>query len=115
MGVPAIGDVVLVPFPFSDLSSAKVRPAVALADVGRGDWVLCQITTNPYGDPHALPLPTSEFASGKPLAASYARPGKLFTSSASLIIRTVGKLNDSASNRILDAVIHLLRPESKFE
>ncbi len=113
MGVPAIGDIVLVPFPFSDLSSLKVRPAVALADVGRGDWVLCQITTNPYGDPHALPLPTSDFASGNLLATSYARPGKLFTSSASLVIRTVGKLNDSAYNRILDAVIHLLRPESK--
>jgi len=45
MGVPAVGQVVLVPFPFSDLSSTKVRPAVTLADVGRGDWVLCQILT----------------------------------------------------------------------
>ncbi len=47
MGTPATGEVVLVPFPFSDLSAAKVRPAVVLADVGRGDWVLCQVTSNP--------------------------------------------------------------------
>jgi mRNA interferase MazF len=42
---PAAGTVVLVPFPFSDLSQAKLRPAVVLADVGRGDWILCQITS----------------------------------------------------------------------
>jgi hypothetical protein len=52
---PAAGDVVLVPFPFSDLSAAKVRPSVCLADAGRGDWVLCQITSSPYSDPIAQP------------------------------------------------------------
>lgn len=51
MVTPTGGEVVLVPFPFSDLSQSKVRPAVCLADAGRGDWVLCQITSNPYGDP----------------------------------------------------------------
>jgi mRNA interferase MazF len=113
MGVPAVKDVVLVPFPFSDLSSSKVRPAVALADVGRGDWVLCQITTNPYGDPNALALDAADFVAGGLLAASYARPGKLFTASTSLIIRTVGTLNDPAFNRTLDAVIRLLRPGTR--
>ena len=53
MVTPSIGDVVLVPFPFSDLLQAKVRPAVCLAAAGRGDWILCQITSNPYGDPAA--------------------------------------------------------------
>ena len=47
---PAAGKVVLVPFPFSDLSRSKLRPAVVLADASRGDWVLCQVTGNPYGD-----------------------------------------------------------------
>jgi mRNA interferase MazF len=110
MGVPAVGDVVLVPFPFSDLSSSKVRPAVTLADVGRGDWVLCQITSNPYGDPHAIPLTAAEFAAGGLLVPSVARPGKLFTASSSLIIRTVGELNDATFTKILDVVIQLLRP-----
>ena len=44
------GVVVLVRFPFSDLSSSKLRPAVVLAHAGGEDWVLCQVTSNPYGD-----------------------------------------------------------------
>jgi len=56
MVTPTIGEVVLVPFPFSDLTQAKVRPALCLADAGRGDWVLCQITSNRYGDPTAVPF-----------------------------------------------------------
>jgi mRNA interferase MazF len=50
----AAGKVVLVPFPFSDLSKSKLRPAVVLASVGRGDWILCQVTSSPYGDPRAI-------------------------------------------------------------
>ncbi len=113
MVVPAIGEVVLVPFPFSDLSQAKVRkvrPAVCLADAGRGDWVLCQITSNRYGNPAALPLDTSDFASGGLLVASFARPGKLFTANAALIVRSVARLNDATFQRVLDAVIAMLRP-----
>ena len=45
MVTPAAGSVVLVPFPFSDLSQTKLRPTVVLADAGRGDWILCQITS----------------------------------------------------------------------
>lgn len=51
MATLAVGEIVLVPFPFSDLSQSKVRPVVCLADAGRGDCVLCQITSNHYGDP----------------------------------------------------------------
>ena len=45
--VPKRGAVVLVRFPFSDLSETKLRPAVLLADAERGDWVLCQVTSKP--------------------------------------------------------------------
>ncbi len=54
MGTLATGSVILVRFPFSDLSQSKLRPAVVLADCGRDDWLLCQITSNPYSDPRAI-------------------------------------------------------------
>lgn len=39
------GDVVVVPFPFSDLTSAKRRPALILAELEGDDRILCQITS----------------------------------------------------------------------
>ncbi len=45
------GDVVVVPFPFTDLTSAKVRPALVLASLTRGDLILCQITSQAAGPP----------------------------------------------------------------
>ena len=53
MVTPSAGVVVTVQFPFSDLSQSKLRPAVILADAGRGDWILCQVTSNAYADPNA--------------------------------------------------------------
>ena len=61
MAAPAIGTVVLVRFPFSDLTQSKLRPALVLADVGRDDYVLCQITSNPYADPAAIEIRDAHF------------------------------------------------------
>lgn len=107
---PAPGDVVLVPFPFSDLSATKVRPAACLADAGRGDWVLCQITSNSYGDPLAEPLVGADFTTGGLPAVSFARPGRLFTASAALLVGIVGRVTDPARQRLLDAVVRVFRP-----
>jgi len=49
------GEVVVVPFPFTDLSSSKVRPALVLASLTRGDLILCQITSQSGGHPEAVP------------------------------------------------------------
>jgi mRNA interferase MazF len=39
------GDVVVIPFPFSDLSQAKRRPALVIAAFEGNDAILCQITS----------------------------------------------------------------------
>ena len=114
MVTPSAGVVVLVPFPFSDLSQAKLRPAVALASAGRGDWILCQITSNPYGDSRAIELSDASLATGSLRLTSYARPGKLFTANHNLIVRQVGSLNEEHFNRIVDAVINILRDDVAF-
>ena len=108
MAAPTTGAVVLVSFPFSDLSQVKLRPAVVLAEAGRGDLVLCQITSNAYADPRAVLLLDTDFRHGSLNAVSYARPGKLFTASQSLITAQVGMLKQQPFERVLQAVIDLL-------
>ena len=106
----ATGAVVLLPFPFSDLSQSKLRPAVVLADAGRGDWVLCQVTSNPYGDPTAVVLDQVDFAVGSLRVQSFARPGKLFTANDSLFSAEAGTLTTAAFRRVVSAVVKLFQP-----
>lgn len=113
MVTPAAGGIVLVPFPFSDLSQAKLRPAVVLADAGRGDWILCQVTSNPYGDTRAVPLTGSSFSSGSLRTESYARPGKLFTASGALMVAQVAILNADARQQVVEAVVAILHGEGR--
>ena len=109
MGVYAAGAVVIVPFPFSDLSQSKLRPAVVLASAGRGDWILCQITSNRYGDPTAIELTNGDFTQGALRLTSHARPAKLFTAHESLITAEVATLSPSATRTIREAVTALFK------
>lgn len=107
----AAGGVVLVPFPFSDLSQSKLRPALVLAAAGRDDYILCQVTSNPYADPLAVKLTLASFATGSLQRTSYARPGKLFTAHTSLIRTQVGTLKPSDLDAVVRGVVQLLRPK----
>lgn len=109
MGAPAAGSVVLLPFPFSDLSQSKLRPAVVLASAERGDWVMCQVTSKPYGDARAVHITNSDFAMGSLRVVSYARPAKLFTAHENLITVEVGRLTAGAFQRVREAVLAVLR------
>lgn len=108
---PSAGDVVLIPFPFSDLSTSKLRPAVVLAASGRGDWILCQVTSNPYADPRAVELSDADFVDGSLQRVSFARPGKLFTANEELIVRRAGALRPHAVTKIVGRIVELLRAE----
>ena len=58
---------------------------MCLANAGRGDWVLCQITSNPYGDLSAVPLSDADIAAGGLRVASFAGPGKPFTAKLEIV------------------------------
>jgi mRNA interferase MazF len=107
MGTFTAGSVVLVRFPFSDLSQSKLRPAVVVADCGRGDWLLCQITSNAFADPRAVTLTNENFREGTLNRVSYVRIGKLFTASSSLITRRVGLLQASYFEEVRSAIYRL--------
>ncbi|MBV9241242.1 MAG: MazF family transcriptional regulator [Acidobacteria bacterium] len=100
---------VLIPFPFSDLSNSKLRPAVVLAASGRGDWVLCQITSHPYSDARSIAIETDDLRSGALRLRSYARPSKLFTANEALITRVIGDLTGVKRSEVLTGVISLFQ------
>ena len=109
MGTFATGEVVLLSFPFSDLSRSKLRPALLLAGVGRADWIICQITSNPHADPRAIPLSGSDFVRGGLQRLSFVCPGKLFTANESLFSGRPGSIDLSTFIRVREAVIAVIR------
>ncbi len=109
MGISTAGQVVIVHFPFSDLTASKLRPAVVLAEAGRGDWILCQITSKSYGDSRAVSLDAADFVRGSLRLASYARPGKLFTAHTSLVAGQVGELQPGKFSAVRDAVVGIIQ------
>ena len=110
---PSAGSIVLVRFPFSDLSASKLRPALVLASADNDDWILCQLTSNPYADARAVHLDDADFARGSLQRVSFARPGKLFTASAFLMTAEIGALTSDSFARALDAVVDLLRGQEQ--
>ena len=84
-----------------------------LADASRGDWILCQLTSSPYSDARAVKLANSDFQKGSLRVVSYARPGKLFTANQELLVSEIGVLNGKAFDRVLGAVVSVLRPTAK--
>lgn len=104
MGKFAVGDVVMVIFPCSDLSSAKKRPALVVGLAEFGNYILCQITSKSSSSQRAIALTPTDFDTGKLPVVSYVRPDKLSTLDPSLIQDQVGTLLNKKMNSIKAAI-----------
>ena len=107
MGKLAVGSVVLVSFPFSNLKGRKLRPAMILAMVEFDNLILCQITSKPYSSKNSIEIKKSDFVSSSLPITSFVRPDKLFTADLTIIRGEVGKLKKSVKSTILRKVCNL--------
>jgi mRNA interferase MazF len=77
------GDVVLVPFPFTDLTSSKRRPALVISpdsfNAQQQDLVVAAITSQVPDITEPLVLTSKDFSSGTLPKISLVKPNKLFT------------------------------------
>jgi len=103
------GDVVVVPFPFTDFSSTKVRPALVLASLTRGDLILCQITSQDAGHPEIAPILSAHFESGGLRHTSFALPHRVVTANEVCVRRSVGRIKLEKLNHIRERVCALIR------
>lgn len=108
------GDVVLVQFPFTDLSTIKQRPAVVISanwyNQLRNDCVLLAITSiipSDLDQDHFL-LSPSDVTSGGLLKPSVVKLGKIVTIEQQLIKRSLGRLSPATLDAILDGVKNVL-------
>ena len=108
------GDVVLVPFPFTDLRSSKQRPALVISsnqfNSVRDDLLLAAITSQIPADlatDEFLIPPTALIACGLP-KPSLIRLLKLITLHRSLVVKRIGSLPDPAMSQVSSRIRELL-------
>jgi mRNA interferase MazF len=102
------GDVVVVPFPFTDRSGDKRRPALVIATLPGDDLTLCEITSHPVRSSEDCPLNAADFQQGGLPHPSTIRPSHLFTIANHRIIRTAGHLSAAKVGEVTMALIRLL-------
>lgn len=104
------GDIVVLPFPFSDLSSSKKRPALVVAVLEGDDVILCQITSQATrADKYSIILDNKDFKYGSLNLTSLIRPNSLFTADKSLILYKVGSLKDNKIREVINNICNIIK------
>jgi mRNA interferase MazF len=102
------GDVVTLPFPFSDLSATKRRPALVISDPLGDDVILCQITAS-RSDTYSVELRRTDFATGSLTQdPSYIRPNKIFTAETRIIEKKIGTINPGKYREVLEKIVRII-------
>ena len=103
------GDVVVIPFPFSDLTESKRRPAFVIANLEGDDVILCQITSKFVQDIYSLRIDDSDFETGSLKQPSNIRPNRLFTADSHIVLYRVGNLKQGKITEVIAKVIDIVR------
>jgi mRNA interferase MazF len=101
------GDVVVIPFPFSDLSGSKRRPALVIRKLLGDDIILCQITAS-RSDNYSIDLTNCDFTEGNLPLDSFIRASRLFTADSNIIVQKRGKLNQLKINEVIEKIISIV-------
>jgi len=102
------GTVIVLPFPFSDLSSTKKRPALIIATMTGDDVICCQITSQARFDEYAIVLQQNDFITGNLPQSSLIRPNRLFTADKSIILYPVGNIQEKKVKEVEDKIINII-------
>jgi mRNA interferase MazF len=103
------GDIVVIPFPFSDLSQSKRRPALVIATLEGDDAILCQITSKTIKDIYGIPIDDSDFDAGSLKQPGNIRPNRLFTADSHIILYRAGHIRNDKMNQVVGKLIEIIK------
>jgi len=103
------GDIVVIPFPFTDLTYAKRRPSLIIAVLEGEDVILCQITSQQIRDRYAIPLEDADFEIGGLKRKSNIRPNRIFTADRRIILYKAGSLKRGKLEEVIRKIIAILQ------
>lgn len=98
----------VIPFPFSDLSEIKKRPAFVVNKLKGDDVILCQITSQTIKDKYSISLRKTDFATGNLSTNSNIRPNRIFTADKNIILYKVGKIKENKTKEVIQKIIEII-------
>ena len=98
------GDLIGIPFPYSDLKTEKRRPVLVMTHQDRYGDFICAAVTSVFTPKLAVAIDNASMSSGDLPRQSWIRCDKLFTLSSSIIVRHYGSLNHTAFNIVREKI-----------
>jgi mRNA interferase MazF len=112
--MPSQGDVVLIPVPFTDLSSVKRRPVIVVSNdrynQSTGNIVVAAMTSVPARNPYSLQITSADLVAGALNHPGTVREDKIYTLDQRIVAKTFGKVNDVTLGRIRRIFEDLCKP-----
>ena len=94
----------LIPVPFTDLSSQKRRPVIVISNNSynrkTGDIVVVAMTSNPATVEYSFAITSSDLRTGILNRPGKVRVDKIYTLSQNIVVNTFGRINDATMDRI---------------
>ncbi len=102
--MPSQGDILLVPIPFTDLSSQKRRPVIVVSNNSYNqrttDLIVVAMTSNPVEAEYSFTITSADLEKGKLNHPGKVRVDKIYTISKSIVVKTFGRVNEGVLARI---------------
>ena len=102
--MPEQGEIVLIPVPFTDLSSTKRRPVIVISNrayhQATSDIVVVAMTSNPASVPYSFSITSADLQRGALNRPGMVRVDKIYTLAQTLIVRSFGQVNEPILERI---------------
>jgi mRNA interferase MazF len=93
--MPERGELLLIPFPFSDLSASKRRPVLALTTADRfGDFIALPVTSRMQIS-HALVIAPNDLIHGSLPATSWIRTNRIVTLNVTLVVKAIARVSEN--------------------
>lgn len=114
--MPEQGDIVLIPIPFTDLSSNRRRPVIAISNNPyhhkTQDMVVVAMTSNPQAVEYSFTITSADLVQGALNRPGKVRVDKIYTLSQSLAVKTFGRVNQATLDRIRELLQELVAEKS---
>jgi len=106
-------DIILLPYPFTDLEGSKVRPAIVISNNNFNrrseDVIAIPVTTILKDEPYSVLIGQENLSSGKLLKPSRIRFDKIFTVEKKLAVMKIGVINENTFRQAKSKIFEIIK------